>query len=388
MTMSKRATSKRIAAAIVIAFIGYRAVAHPGYQNLYARDARAKPELRTDCTVCHAPDGRTTDPNFLSDFGRAFKSAGNKITPEIRDRFSNLFLPADQPVESLGGETIKFETSQVAINIVVSNPRGEFIRGLDREAFTILEDGHPQEILQLQSDDAPLALAVVLDTSGSTLGKDMERWRAAIGDLANRLHDHDALALYTFGEQGVERKRDFSSSIGDLDALLKDVKGSGGSPLYDAILQAVTDLRARPERRRAILLFTDGSDSGSKATLRETEQGTFQAGISIYAVDLINRSKSSRGLSTRQAAAQALETLSAETGGRYLTPPDGFSLWGDRSKMKKVFSEHIDELHSQYTVVYEPSNGRRSGRWRAIRIEMEQTDLTARTRLGYREGRQ
>jgi hypothetical protein len=56
--------------------------------------------------------------------------------------------------------------------------------------------------------------------------------------------------------------------------------------------------------------------------------------------------------------------------------------------MKKVFSELVDELHSQYTVVYEPSNGRRSGRWRAIRIEMEQTDLTARTRLGYREGRQ
>jgi Ca-activated chloride channel family protein len=388
MTMRKRTFSRKIVAAVIIAFIGYRAVAHPAYQNLYTRDARAKPELRTDCTICHAPDGRATDPNFLSDFGRAFKRAGNKITPEMRDRFSNLFVPADQPVESLGGETIKFETSQVAINIIVSNPRGEFIRGLDREAFTILEDGRPQEILQLQSDDAPLALAVVLDTSGSTLGKDMERWRNAIGDLADRLHDHDALALYTFGEQGVERKRDFSSSIGDLDAILKDVKGSGGSPLYDAILQAVTDLRARSERRRAILLFTDGSDSGSKATLRETEQGTFQAGISIYAVDLINRSKSSRGMPTRQAAAQALETLSAETGGRYLTPPDGFSLWGDRAKMKKVFSELVDELHSQYTVVYEPSNGRRTGRWRAIRIEMEQADLTARTRLGYREGRQ
>lgn len=389
--MSTKTISRTTVAAVFIAFaalIGYRAVAHPAYQNLYARDARAKTDLRTRCDICHAPQGRATDPNFLSDFGRAFRASGNRITPALRDRFPDVFLKADEPVEGDGGETIRFETTQVAVSVVVSNARGAFIRGLDRHAFTVLEDGRPQEILQLQNDDAPLALAVIVDASGSALSKDLARWRGAITDLADRLHDDDVFALYTFGETGVERKRDFAPARSDIKSIFEDVRGSGGSPLYDAILKATSDLRERPERRRAILLFSDGSDSGSKATLREAEQGTFRAGIAIFAVDLINREKGARTSATRQAASQTLETLSVETGGRYLTPPGGFSFWGDRAKMKRVFSELLDELHSQYTIVYEPSNGRRSGRWRAIRVDMEQADHAARTRLGYREGRE
>ncbi|MBX3278964.1 MAG: VWA domain-containing protein [Acidobacteria bacterium] len=390
--MSAKNTSRSVAAAVFAALIALsaltydRAAAHPAYQNLYSADARARPELLARCEICHEARGRVSDPGFLSGFGRAFAAAGNRITPEMRDRFQDIFLQRDEPAEE-GGETIRFDTTQVAVSVVVSNARGAFIRGLDREAFTVLEDGTPQEILELQSDNAPLALAIIVDASGSALSKDLERWRGAISDIADRLYDNDVFALYTFGEEGIERRRDFAHPSGDVKSLFRSVRGSGESPLYDAILRAAEDLRARPERRRAILLFSDGSDSGSKATLREAEQGTFRAGIAIYAVDLINRGKVARNSAVRQAASQALETLAVETGGRYITPPDGFSIWGDRAKMKRVFSELIDELHSQYTIVYEPSNGRRSGRWRTIRVEMEQTDLAARTRLGYREGR-
>ena len=88
----------------------------------------------------------------------------------------------------------------------------------------------------------------------------------------------------------------------------------------------------------------------------------------------------------RQAAAQTLKQIAQESGGRYITTEGGFFLMPSRMKLKRIFTDLIDELHSQYTVAYEPNNLRRQGRWRTIRVNLEQADLTARTRLGYREG--
>ncbi|NOT62648.1 MAG: hypothetical protein HOP19_20775, partial [Acidobacteria bacterium] len=80
--------------------------------------------------------------------------------------------------------------------------------------------------------------------------------------------------------------------------------------------------------------------------------------------------------------------LSEESGGRYITTEGGFFLLTTRYKLKRIFTELIDELHSQYTLTYEPGNTRTQGRWRTIRVELEQNDLSARTRLGYREAAQ
>jgi Ca-activated chloride channel family protein len=232
---------------------------------------------------------------------------------------------------------------------------------------------------------------VLLDVSGSALGKDLERATNAVRDLAVRLHPTDSFAIYTFGESGVQLARDYSNNLRDLKPLLKQLKGRGDTPLYDAVLKATADLRERPERRRVIVLISDGGDSASQTTVREAERDTFQAGVTIYSVDLVNTDKSARRSPQRQAAAQVLRQLAEETGGRYITAEGGFFTDGyffitSRSKLKKIFDDLIDELHKQYTITYEPGNQRRAGRWRTIRVEMEQTDMNARTRLGYREG--
>jgi Ca-activated chloride channel family protein len=142
----------------------------------------------------------------------------------------------------------------------------------------------------------------------------------------------------------------------------------------------------RPEHRRALILISDGADSASQATLREVEKETFLSGVSVYAIDLVNTEKSARRSPERQAAAQTLKQIAQESGGRYITTEGGFFLMPSRMKLKRIFTDLIDELHSQYTIAYEPNNLRRQGRWRTIRINLEQADLSARTRLGYREG--
>jgi hypothetical protein len=213
---------------VVLSFVvlgSWRVVSHPAYMNLYANDPRSKQELRTDCAICHAVDGKASDPNFLSGFGKAFKANRNRLSDELRERFSNLFNPADRPLSNAPVETVKLSTAQVVVNVTVTNAKGKYITGLDKEAFTLTEDGRAEEMVEFLGEDAPMAVAVLLDTSGSALEADMQKARNAVLDLAHRLRPNDVLAIFTFGEGGVQQIRDFSSSVRDLRPLLKQLKG-------------------------------------------------------------------------------------------------------------------------------------------------------------------
>lgn len=374
-----------------LALTAWRVIGFPNFMNQYALDARSKPELRTNCAICHAVEGRRSDPNFLTEFGKDFKANGNIITSQMRDKFTALFNTADKEVSAVPVDTIKLSTEQVIVNVTVKDAKGKYVRGLDRQAFTVLEDARPQEVTQFLGEDAPLAVAVVIDTSGSTLEKDLDRINKSVLDLANRLYPDDVLAIYSFGQGGVQQIRDFASSVRDLKPLLKQLKGQGDTPLYDAVLRATADLKQRPERRRAMILISDGADTTSQVTLHEAGRETFLAGVSIYSIDLVNTKSESRRSPERQAGAVALRQLAEETGGRYITAEGGFFTGGaffltSRGKLKQIFTDLIDEWHKQYTITYEPGNARRAGRWRTIRINLEQSDLSARTRLGYREG--
>jgi Ca-activated chloride channel family protein len=383
--MSLKALLKSIVSLVAVAIAGWQAIGHPQYLNLYASDPRSKEELRIKCVICHDPLGDQRDPNFLTEFGRDFKANRYFITDEMRKHYVDLFNPADQPVSGIAVDTVKIATSQVVVNVTVTDFRGKYVTGLDREAFALLEDDREQDVVDFLGEETPLAIAVVLDASGSVIEKDMNRYRAAVLDLAYRMRPTDTLAVYTFNQDGVQKIRDYSSTVQGLKPLLKGLRGNGKSPLYDAILSASAELRERPERRRALILISDGADSESSATQREVQRETFLAGTSVYAIDLVNTEKSSRNSAQRQAAAQILKEIAQESGGRYITTEGGFFLLPSRAKLKRIFNDLLDELHSQYTITYEPSNARRYGRWRTIRVSLEQGDLNARTRLGYRE---
>jgi Ca-activated chloride channel homolog len=383
--MSTKALSKIFVVIALVAIAGWRVVGHPAYLDLYANDPRSKPDLRAKCAICHEPAAKATDPNFLTEFGVQFRTNNYRITAEMRERFADIFLSADQPVSGLTADTLSFSTTQVLVNVTVKNARGKWVSTLDRKAFTLLEDDKEQDVAEFFGEEAPMAVAVVLDVSGSVVEKDLNRYRNSALDLAYRLKPEDTLALYTFDEKGVQKVRDYSSTVAGLKPLLKQLKGEGNTPLYDAILLASNELRVRPERRRALVLISDGGDSASQATLREVEKQTFLAGVAVYAIDLVNTEKSSRRSPERQAAAQTLKQIAQESGGRYITTEGGFFLMPSRMKLKRIFNDLIAELHSQYTIAYEPTNPRRDGRWRTIRVNLEQADLTARTRLGYRE---
>src|SRR5262245_33778023 len=108
--MSRKTLSKILIVAILAGVSSWRVIGHPSYLVLYANDPRSKQELRTNCTICHDPNGRATDANFLSDFGRQFKANRYRINEEMRQRFSDLFNSADQPVSGIEAETLNIAT--------------------------------------------------------------------------------------------------------------------------------------------------------------------------------------------------------------------------------------------------------------------------------------
>lgn len=358
---------------------------HPNFLNQYALDPRSKAEFRTNCAICHQADGKKSDLNFLTEFGKDFVANQNKITPAMKDRFDWLFNTAEAEVSGIATEIVRLNTDQVVINVTVKDSKGKYITGLDSRAFLLQEDGQKQEIAKFLGEDSPVAVAVVIDTSGSTLAKDLEQINKSVLDLANRLQPDDVLSIYTFGEGGAQQIRDYASSIRDLKPLLKQLKGHGDTPLYDTVLKATADLKQRPERRRVMILISDGADTTSQKTLYDAGRETFLAGVAIYSIDLVNTKREARRSPERQAGATALKQLAEETGGRYITAEGGF-FTTSRGKLKKIFTDLIDELHKQYTIIYEPNNMRHTGRWRTIRVVPEQSDLNTRTRLGYREG--
>ncbi|MCI0660366.1 MAG: VWA domain-containing protein [Acidobacteria bacterium] len=384
--MSIKVIAKSVIIVLLVVISTWQIIGQPEHMSRYAADPRSNPQLRNNCTICHDPDGRAQDPDFLSAFGKAFKANRFRISDRMRARFTDLFIAADQPVSGVTAETISLTTAQVIVNVTVTDARGKFITNLDREAFQLLEDDREQEMVDFFGENTAMAVGVVLDISGSVIEQDLNRYRNAVLDLANRLRPDDVLAVYTFDKSGVQKIRDYSSTVQGLKPQLMKLKGEGASPLFDALVTASAELRQRGERRRALILISDGGESASSATLREVEQQTMLAGTSVYAIDLVNTEKSSRRSVERQAAAQVLKQIALESGGRYITTEGGFFLLPDRMKLKRTFSSLVDELHSQYTITYEPDNGRRLGRWRSIRVNLEQADLSARTRLGYREG--
>jgi VWFA-related protein len=145
--------------------------------------------------------------------------------------------------------------------------------------------------------------------------------------------------------------------------------------LNDAILRAAVDLSQRPEKRRAIVVLSDGYDTRSAASIDKALDAAFNAGVTIYTVDMSSHDTSSAVARARASA--VLRHYAQKSGGRYISTPGGQAL-------REAFSSILEELGNQYTLAYRPSNTARDGRWREIGVKMARAELVARTRKRYR----
>lgn len=274
-------------------------------------------------------------------------------------------------------DVVRVNTDLVVLNITVTDKAGQYVPGLHLSDFTIFEDGKqvsPQFISSFSVHESPFASVVLLDTSGSMESR-LSLARSAAIRFLDRLREEDVAAVYKFDTK-VEQVQEFSTSH-DLAPMVYGVTAKGMTTLNDAIVDAAKALAPRVEKRKAIIVLSDGADTYSKASADKAIESALAIGASIYAVDM---SATDAPSFNNQRTAAVLKSFAEKSGGRFVATPGGPAL-------RDAFASIAEELGHQYTIAYRPPNLVRDGKWRKLDVKISRSDLVVRTRKAYRAPR-
>ena len=266
-------------------------------------------------------------------------------------------------------EVYTVDSSVVILNATVADSSGRHVTGLMRNQFKVLEDGVEQEVSYFAAEETPFAAVILLDTSGS-MEERVTLARAAAIRFLDGLRSSDNAAVYSFDSK-VSLVQPFSNSR-DVVEKIFDLKSKGMTVLNDAIFEAAGELSKRPEKRRAIIVLSDGEDTMSKKSDEKAMKAALAANASIYTIDM---SSISMPMAQRAKSQSALKKFAEKTGGTFVATPGG-------AAMRDAFRNIVDELGAQYTVGYQPTS-KKDGKWHALELRVSKPSLTIRTRKGY-----
>ena len=285
--------------------------------------------------------------------------------------------PAGAQDQQPGDEPLRLHSDLVVVNVTVTDSKGEYVRGLKKDDFKVSEDDSAQQVNSFAAEEAPFAAAILIDMSGS-MGYKFSLVRAAAASFIDHIRDNDQVAVYGFNNK-VRLLQEFSDSR-DISDYVWDAKAEDSTRLYDCIDEAIEALEKRSEKRRAVLMISDGWDSSSrKASFDSVMKKALNAGVTIHTLDLIEDSalngSGSDVLPLRRGRGE-MKTLAEQTGGRYVHSPQGDTLEAE-------FNGLVDELRNQYTLTYYSTNQKRDGRWRKLNVSISRHGVMIRSRRGY-----
>src|SRR2546425_6373547 len=242
-------------------------------------------------------------------------------------------------------EVVRVNTDLVVLNVTVTDQAGRYVRGLRASDFKIYEDGvevPASSISNFGLQETPFASVLLLDTSGSMETR-LSLARSAAIRFLDGLREEDVASVYRFDTK-IERLQDFSSGR-DLAPLAYGIKANGMTVLNDAIVRAASVLTDRPEKRKAIVVLSDGIDTFSKASSAKALDVALALGASIYTVDM-SATEGSVSRSTQSAA--ILKNFADKSGARFVATPGVPAL-------REAVARIADELVHQYTISYRPT---------------------------------
>jgi len=264
------------------------------------------------------------------------------------------------------GYAEKVDVDVVQIITTVMDGNGHFVTGLPKSAFHIEEDGKPQTISHFGAEDVPLELIVACDVSGS-MAPAMPRLKQAVKDFLAAVPTRDQVTLLGFNDSIFALTRRASNPADRLKAVDR-LAPWGATALYDVILRSV-DMLGKQPGRRAIIVFSDGEDQGSHASITDVERRLQASDVTLYMIG------QGRGVEVA-----ALKTVMQ----RLVEPTGGRALFTDNiDQLHLAFSDLLEELSNQYLLGYEPTNLKRDDSFRKISVRVD-GQSRIRARQGYR----
>jgi Ca-activated chloride channel family protein len=254
----------------------------------------------------------------------------------------------------------------VQVTVAVADEHGRFVRGLPRSAFHVFENDQPQSISHFASDNIPLELIVAIDISGS-MAPSMAKLKKSVQEFLGAVPAGNQVTLLGFNDTVFTLTRRATNPADRIKAVDR-LAPWGSTALYDVILRGIGMLGSETGRK-AMVIFTDGEDQGSHATIADVERRLQSSDVTLYMIG------QGRGV-TKEALRQVMERLAAPTGGRALFTENIDQLRG-------AFGELLDELSNQYLLGYPSTDTKRDDSWHRIRVEVD-GHPSVRARLGYR----
>ncbi|MGE0820636.1 MAG: VWA domain-containing protein [Candidatus Binatia bacterium] len=291
------------------------------------------------------------------------------------------------------------ETSRApqSVSVTVTSPQGGYIPGLQRNDFTLYEDGVQQEITYFNTgENEPVSLGLIIDTSGSMRSK-IDRARQALRRFIDSIRPQDEVFIQEFN-QHPSLLQDFTDSRILLMQAVTLLRPNGGTTLYDAILEGLRRVKRGQNQKRALIVITDGLDTSSFASLNQTINAAKRSGVLIYTIGIGDPQggiSSGGGASVAigpfsviigggggsdEVDSRTLRQISDETGGEHflLNPAD---VMGSTAVLDVAVQTISRELRQQYTLGY--SSSLPADRYRSVRVETRRDDVIIRTQKGY-----
>jgi len=294
--------------------------------------------------------------------------------------------PSPSPTPSVEGtEVIKIR--RVRLPITVQDKKGNFVPGLTKDDFLILEDKVQQQI-ETFSDDisqtTPLFVGVLIDTSASTAGKLKFQQESAMNFIYTVVKPRKDRVLYGTFDDEVKLRQDFTDKIDLLDRAVYSTKQTGThTSLYDAIWQFCDEKMRSAPGRRVLVLVTDGGDTYSRANMRDAIDIAQRTETTVFTIStkagFLSTVPGVEAGTVADANDRVLQSMAEETGGMAF-------FTGDMIALEKAFTKISKELRAQYLVTYNPANKNYDGTYRKIEVKLGQGrgDLKVRTKRGYK----
>ena len=299
------------------------------------------------------------------------------------------------------GDVIKVETTEVMLPVTVRDASGRLITDLTRDDFRVFEDNKEQPLRDLALRQVPVDAVLMIDASSSA-ARNLEDFRRAAEGFAARLGPDDRISLMKFDDT-VQLLQDWTKSRFQLRRALTRIVPGMFTRFNDALLLAAREQYGSTQSRRAVIVLTDGIDSGRGSTLESALRALLEAQVTVYIVSNteISRAAKQAELDSLTSATDSerhfnklqidglemelraldeselrLEQLAAATGGRLYKPPAFDAL-------ESTYAEVAEELRHQYALYYTPLNKNRDGTFRRVRVETTNPIYHPLTRIGY-----
>jgi VWFA-related protein len=280
--------------------------------------------------------------------------------------------------QSVPPASFRADATLVLVPVTVTDSANRYVLGLGPEHFGVLEDGVAQKITSFSTEDSPLSLGLLVDTSGS-IGAKLETSRRAVGEVLKTMNNADEAFLVEFNERA-KVTLPLTHDMKRVESRLGTLATGGLTAMLDAIEQGLGEMKRAGNPRKALLIISDGGDNNSRYTQEQIQALVREADVQIYVIGVFEPYQSLLLSAAELDGPRLLSELAEQTGGRAVAAVNNRELPGIAARI-------AIELRNQYVIAYSPANQTRDGKYRRVQVTLQQPaslpPLKARWRQGY-----